>query len=156
MKKIIILTTALALTGMGGVAMAKDHRGGGKMASFEELDTNNDGQISLEEMQARGAARFAEADANNDGSLSVDEMVANAKEGKEDRAKRRAERMIDRFDENDNGALELSELPRRGGERMFERVDADNSGGISKEEFEAAKEKRGGRKGGKKNKDSDS
>ena len=155
MKKTILSAgiIAVALTGFAGVAYAK--KGGHKdRPSFEELDTNADGKITLEEMQARGAARFAETDTNGDGLLSAEEMLAAHDNAKE----RRVNRMIEMRDANGDGQLSMEEMrPKeakeggksRGG-RMFERFDTDNDGAVTKAEFDAAVAKHGKRGGDKK------
>jgi Ca2+-binding EF-hand superfamily protein len=147
MKTRILMATLL--TGVvlaAGAAQAADHR---ERPDFATLDMNSDGSVSLEELQSRGQARFATADANNDGGLSAEELIAAAG----DRASDRAANMIERHDENGDGVLQMDEMPRRGGgdraERMFERADADGDGALSQEEFETAKERRGERGGGK-------
>lgn len=132
-----ILTVAL-LSGLvlaAGAAQADGHR---ERPDFATLDLNGDGALTLEEMQARGAARFAAMDSDGDGALSVAELTASATE----RAAERADRMIARFDENEDGLLQQDEMPTRGERRaaqMFERVDTDEDGVISAEEFAAAK-----------------
>lgn len=140
----LIVTTAIA-----GVAQARGD-GPRERASFEELDTNGDGAITMEEMQARGDARFAATDTNSDGLLSAEEMMAASEKAKS----RRVERMISKLDANDDGQLSMEEFQAaRGGKdkgegrkgRGFERLDTDGNGSISKEEFEAAKAKMGKR-----------
>ena len=62
---------------------------------------------------------------NGDGGISAEEMIAAAGQRAEDRAAQ----MIERFDENGDGILQLEEMPQRGEDRagrMFERVDADD------------------------------
>lgn len=145
MKRQILMATVFAGFAMAaGVAMADGHRG--ERPDFATLDLNGDGGISLEEMQAQGEARFADIDTNGDGGLSAEELIAAA----DARAQERAADMIERFDENGDGILQIDEMPRRGGdraERMFERIDADEDGVISAEEFEAVKERMGERRG---------
>lgn len=129
------LLSGLVLT--AGAASAENHR---ERPDFATLDANGDGALTLDELQARGAARFAEADANGDGALSAEEMVAAAEARNADRVAR----MIERHDENGDGLLQQDELPTRGqdrAERMFERADANDDGTISEEEFEVAKER---------------
>lgn len=138
----IAIAAGLTLNTLPAVAEGADSR-----PDFSTLDTDGNGALTLEELQAAGAARFAVADADGDGALSADELTAQMSE----RAERGVARMIDRLDENGDGLLQQAELEaRRGGERadrMFARADANDDGSISAEEFEAAKE-RGDRRGG--------
>lgn len=147
------LTQKLALAGLG-VALAlspviAEAKGGpgGPRASFEQLDANGDGGITQAEMEAHRAARLAAADANGDGSITRDELLAQIKSGADDRMSRRVDRMLDRLDANNDGALSQTELTaaaeKRGG-RGFSRIDTDGNGSISKAEFEAMGEKRRG------------
>ena len=147
MKRQIFAAALLSgLVMAAGAATAEEHRG--DRPDFAELDLNGDGAISLEELQAHGAARFADVDTNGDGGLSADELIAAAN----GRAEERAARMIERHDDNGDGILQLDEMPRRGedrADRMFDHVDANRDGQISAEEFEAAKERMGDRRGGR-------
>ena len=118
---------------------------------FEELDLNGDGQITLEELTGQRDARFAAADTNGDGALSEEEMLAQANENASERATRMVARMLERLDDNEDGVLQLNELPepREGrAERRFEQADADGDGAISAEEFEEARERMADRRGG--------
>ena len=67
------LLTALALMTVSGLAWA----GSGKI-SFQDLDTNRDGQISLEEAKKAPdvSKRFVQADTNQDGKLDAAEFAA--------------------------------------------------------------------------------
>ncbi len=67
------LLTALALMAVAGFAWA----GSGKV-SFQDLDTNHDGQISLEEAKKAPeiAKKFVQADTNHDGKLDAAEFAA--------------------------------------------------------------------------------
>lgn len=141
MKKPIVVTSVLAAAlaiGAAGMAMAKEGAAGKERPTFEMLDSNGDGQITMEEMQARRAVRFEQNDTDGDGKLSKAELEAAAAE----QSKKRVERMFNRMDANDDGFIEQSEMqPRRSPSRMFDRIDTDQSGGISAEEFAAAQEK---------------
>lgn len=139
----LIAATAISLA--GGAALA---RGGfhGAPVEFGTLDSNGDGQITREEMQARGAARIAEADTDGDGFLTVEELEAAGAE----RARTFASRMIERLDADEDGRLSAEELqkPDRA-DRRFDRVDADGNGTISEAEFEAARAKMKDRRPGR-------
>jgi len=67
------LLTALALMTVSGFAWA----GSGKI-SFQDLDTNRDGQISLEEAKKAPevSKKFVQADTNQDGKLDAAEFAA--------------------------------------------------------------------------------
>lgn len=139
-----IIGAAVSITGttvLAERAGADDH----KRPSFSDLDANADGQITLEEMQARGAARMAEIDTDSDGFFSEDEAVAAATA----RAKERHARMVERLDADKDGKLSLEEMKPKGdrGAKMFERADADKSGGISEAEFTEMTKKMEQRKG---------
>ena len=141
--KVLTLALLSGLVLAAGAAQADNHR---ERPDFATLDLNGDGALTFEEMQGRGAARFAAMDSDGDGALSVAELTASATE----RAAQRADRMIARFDENEDGLLQEDEMPTRGERRaaqMFERVDADEDGVISAEEFAAAKAHMGERRG---------
>ena len=148
MKNAVILAGLIALTAGSSMVYAEG-RGGpggrGQMPSFEELDLNGDGFVTIEEMQAQGEARFEESDLNGDGEVTVEELAekirANADEA--------AARMLERGDKNEDGVITLEEMSRDGdmAERMFERVDQDGDGQISAEEFAAMQEHMQDRRG---------
>lgn len=142
--KALLLSACIA----AGFAMTAGNASAQDRADFATLDANDDGALSLEELQNAGAARFAVADADGDGALSLDEMVAQAENRSAERVAKRAERVIARMDANDDGVLTLEEMQRSRAdraERMFERADADGDGAISAEEFDAMKGKKGRR-----------
>ena len=147
-------TTLLVIAMVTGATLnstSAEAQGRGEALVFEELDLNNDGEITLEELQGQSTARFEAADTDGDGALSEAEMIARATEGAQERATRMIARMLERLDENEDGLLQLDEVPKRGQDRMerrFERADADSDGVISAEEFETASERiadRGGK-----------
>lgn len=128
MKNLTIASLVTALTigsfGVLGASSAYAQQGEGhgmgqNRPTFEEMDTDGDGQISKEEMEAGRKDRFAEMDADGDGLVSKDELIAHM-----------SAKMAERVDE------------------MFERLDTDGDGFLSQEELEAAREgKRGHGKG---------
>ncbi|MDK3019540.1 CREC-EF hand family protein [Pseudodonghicola flavimaris] len=130
---------------MGGRHMGQDMR---PPMSFEQLDSNGDGQITKDEMQARAKARFDALDTDGNGTLSQEELGAPARKFADERTARRFQML----DENGDGAISAEEMkgPRRDDDmmnRMFMRSDADKSGGISQEEFDAARERMQARMG---------
>lgn len=151
MKQALVLAGLIALgfTITAGDVAAKEGRGQGARISFSELDSDGDGKITVEELQARQVAQLTEADANSDGFLSAEELVAQMQGRDAERAERRIARMIDRLDSNDDGQLSLEEAQARNDDsRMIDRLDADKDGAVSEEEFAEARGKRGHGKGG--------
>ncbi len=142
----ILLASTLIVMG-AGVAMAQGQRGG-EAPSFEELDVDGSGEVTLEDLTALRENRFAEIDSNGDGSVSQEEFIAHQSA----RSEERATAMFDRLDADGDGALsrDVLERGRRGGmgERMIDRLDTDNSGGVSAEEYEEAKARMGERRKG--------
>lgn len=144
------LAAVLAI-GAGGVAMAdragQDHAGGpahGPMAmmDFATLDADGDGQITREEMQAPRAARLAALDADGDGRISLDELKADQLRNAEERAARRAARMMALMDADGDGTLTAAELlAGPGPAMMFDRIDTDGDGVISQAEADAARDR---------------
>lgn len=108
MKQMMISALALSIALAAGAAMA---RGNGEMGpralpSFEELDQDNNGQVTLEDVQAFAEARhaamekkraarqarmFEHVDVNNDGVVDAEEYTAftdRVAERREQRGKR--------------------------------------------------------------------
>jgi hypothetical protein len=139
MTKLISVMAGLALAGGTAWALAQDAPGneeggrrgrrGGPSAAWllERFDTNKDGQLDKQELEAADRAREERAQA----------MKARARE---------------RFDANKNGVLDPEEKAAarqefrghkghrgRGHGRMLERFDANKNGTLDPEEKEAAK-----------------
>lgn len=155
----------LGLTAVGSAFAESDagdkegRKKGGRHFNFEQVDTNADGKITQEELDAHRAAKFAEADTDGDGTLSSEELAASADAKKAARKEKRLERMIERHDTNGDGKLSAEEMAPKGESSMVEKLDTDGDGAVSKEELEKAmdgKRKGKGKKGGHgKKRDSD-
>jgi len=146
--KIVTLATLGALT-LGATAFAEGGKRGGKL-DFSTVDTNEDGFITVEELQAHQVARFAERDANGDGFLNADEMkaawVARAEEKgreiNEERLERRVEFMLRGLDENNDNQVSAEEAQKGDPAQMIERLDTDGDGKISVAELEEIRGKK--------------
>ncbi len=142
------LIVALGLAIIAGGAIASSDATQGKPHrphhSFEELDINQDGAITPEEMAAHRKARFEAADADNDGVLSREELLARAKAHHKKRAQKFVNRMIERHDANGDAVLSLEEMSARRDGKIFTRLDADQNGAVSKAEFDAMRAKHKG------------
>ncbi len=148
MKRATALTGAIILAlAAGSLPLSAQDRGDrghgprGPRIDFEEVDANQDGKITQEELQAHAAARFAAADTDGNGTLSVEEMIARAEAQRAERMMRGAERMIERMDQNGDGVLSAAEMGPRDEGRIFARLDADEDGAISREEMDNARER---------------
>ena len=152
MKKVLILTT-VAATLLGSVAFATEHgkgnmggmgmAGGPRMAqlSFTDLDTNGDGQLTMDELTAQPANHFASADRDGDGGLSADEMTEMMVSRMKDRIATMASQMIERLDANKDGLMQADEMKPMGAdgtglERMFAIMDVNGDGAVSQDEFD--------------------
>ncbi|MEO0750986.1 MAG: calcium-binding protein [Pseudomonadota bacterium] len=143
------LTFCLTVAILAGLASesyaAGDHRQGGGL-TFEEVDTNADGLLSAEELQAHREARFATTDTDNNGALSRAEIEARMLINQDERRVKFLDRMFDRRDANADGQLTLAEMASDRTVQMFERADENGDGLISRAEFDAAKDARRGQK----------
>ena len=138
MKNILLgspLLVALGAAGAMAQGAGEGPQGNGPRASFEQLDSNGDGQITLEEMQNRGQARFVQTDTNGDGLLDMAELTAAARRA----AAEKVAKMLERKDSNGDGMLSMEELTPPDFDRLFARADTDEDGTISRDEWQAAK-----------------
>ncbi len=143
MKKILLSSTIVMSLAAFGASLANAQGGqrGDPRPSFEQIDANGDGALTMEEFLTRGQVKFDETDTNGDGQLDAAELTAAA-------ARERAQmiaRLMERKDTNGDGMLSFDEMQPRDPGRVFERADTDENGEISEEEWNAAKEKMRGR-----------
>lgn len=159
MKKALYLALVVAL-GISSTALAQNfHKGRGKGPGhrFAKLDRDQNGQITVEEMQTAKLERWLRADANKDGVISRDEIATMRKnrgakhftqkdannDGSLDRDEvpRMPQAVFDRLDTDKNGLLSQSELANRRGQTLeektkrFEHIDANGDGQVSKAEI---------------------
>jgi len=139
-------TVALALVAASGALAADGPPGQGRGEHWAKVDTDGDGAISKAEAEAgapRIARDFANLDADEDGRITREEMHAqmqarHAATREEHRA--RAEERYRSADTNGDGALDLAEaqlgMPRMA--EHFAEIDADADGLVTREELQAA------------------
>tara|TARA_R100000900_G_scaffold140962_1_gene121741 strand:- start:297 stop:812 length:516 start_codon:yes stop_codon:yes gene_type:complete len=150
----IAAIAALALPMIAIAQPGDGHRGkgyhgprGDMTAMIAEIDTNGDGNLSKEEVDAHRAAKFAEVDANGDGAVTQAEMEAHHEA---ERAKRMAEmkaKMFAKLDTDGNGTISAEEFNSRE-HPGFDKADADGDGTVTKEEMDAMRDKMKDRRGG--------
>ena len=144
-------TAALAdrMGGMGGEmgqgmgqGMGDGMGMGGPLATldFAAADTDKDGKLTTEEMEAFRAAEVVAADADKDGKLSAAELASLTMGRMQARADRMAAQMVERHDADGDGALTVAELSVRPAPvQMFERLDSDGDGALTEAEIEAGR-----------------
>jgi Ca2+-binding EF-hand superfamily protein len=130
---------------------------------FADLDANQDGFVTADELKAFGDKMHAEwakkhgdqasngqPDANKkhgDFSQRILQRVDADKDGKISKAEFDAEgsKLFARLDDNGDGKIAENEMPQRHwarfGGQMFDRMDADKDGKVTKAEFQAAGDK---------------
>ena len=110
---ILSLTVNVAIAGPGGPG------GPGPGPLLMDFDTNQDGSITSDEVQAVLTERFTAADTNGDGLLTQDEM-----------------------------SIAHEQLRKEAAAKHFAGLDTDGSGLVSLEEFQATMPPFGGKHGG--------
>lgn len=138
----IALTPALAHSegmkgGHGGEEM-KAHM----LERFKAADENGDEKLTKAEIYQSRGKRAAEIDTNDNGVIEVEEMDAARKEMRLKREQRR----LNRMDTDGDGVVSTDEFARSG-TRMMQHMDRDRDGVVTMEEATTAPMKGHGRKG---------
>jgi len=133
---VLAATSMLALSSPPGFAQDGDgfqrgREGGGMRQMFNRLDSDNSGDISLEEFETLGMlGDLGAIDTDNDGILSVDEIIAHMDAR---RAERRRERIERRFDLDGDGQITIAEIESQR-QKRFALMDSNDDGTISRDE----------------------
>lgn len=128
-----IIALALALP-----ASANEHGKGGEY--FKKADTNSDGFLTKQELQAHKAQRFIGADTDKDGFISADELTAHHADRMKARQERHSAKFTERFDANKDGKVAVEEI-QNAEPHFFTQADANADGKLSQDEMSAAKSK---------------
>ena len=127
---VALLGLPLAASAQGQGAMGDDDRGPRESRMLRLLDTNNDGQVSLDEIKAEQRRLIGAADIDGDGELSVDEFRRRG--GWFQRLSTTT--LFDLMDADGNQVLTADEIGKPS-ERWFARYDANNDGQLSADEL---------------------
>jgi Ca2+-binding EF-hand superfamily protein len=128
---------AAAAAGAGGDCDKAGGKGRGAAEHFSQIDTNEDGKISLAELTAARETWLTKVDTNKDGVATPAELEAAFQAGRVAHLQKRFERE----DINKNGQLERAET--RMPSAWFERADANGDGALTLAELSAAKKTAG-------------
>lgn len=118
-------------------------RGHGKRDAMNELDTNEDGRISVDEAKGPMAEHFTDIDADEDGQLTKDELRGHHQQM---RARRHEEHFAD-MDADRDGVISAAEAKGPMAEH-FADIDGDGDGELTKDELKAAHDQMRGMKHG--------
>jgi hypothetical protein len=124
-----ILYVGLLMTGLvavGSLAMAAEPYLPKVQKSFDRVDLNKDGKITLAEFTPVAEKRFLGIDVNKDNAVSSAEIDASLQAALE----RRRNRILANLDADKNGSISRAELDGYV-EAMVAGADTDSDGGIS-------------------------
>jgi len=120
----VLLTTGLVAG--GGPAMAAEPYLPKAQKSFDRVDLNKDGKISLAEFTPVAEKRFLGIDVNKDNAVSSAEIDASLQAALE----RRRNRILASLDADRNGSISRAELDSYV-EAMVTGADTDSDGSVS-------------------------
>lgn len=139
MTALAIPLAAPAFADMGSRDGAKGrfHRMGER--AFERADTNSDGAITLEEVNARMRERLSQADSDGDSAVTKAEIITAIEQQADHRRAKRysgtiADQLVYRLDLDDNGSVTLEEVENRAG-KLFALMDFNDDGKVEKAEI---------------------
>ena len=145
MSRNLVLAAALLALMPATLLAGEDERKGD---AFTRLDTNKDGVLTKDELQAKGAARIAASfdklDRDKDGMVTQEEM-REARTTRMAAFKEQAQTRFREADQNSDGMLSKEEtqagMPRLA--ERFDKLDQNKDGQLSPEELRGAGRHRG-------------
>jgi len=111
---------------------------------LEQVDTNGDGRISLDEYVAAASARFKSIDTQNKGSIDAADIASSP--AAVARIDRRAESFVKRLDTAGNGYVTKDEY-LAAAQKRFARLDSNGDGKLTPDELASARGNHGGKQG---------
>jgi hypothetical protein len=140
--------SASSLTATTGPQAEARGRGGHRRDPamlVQRFDANHDGALQVSELPAPMQARLGAADADHNGVIATTELTAHMEARRAERHARGGRgghapdpaRMIQRFDANGDGSLQVSELPAPMQGRLT-AADANHDGVLAADELTAA------------------
>ncbi len=111
---------------------------------LEQMDTNGDGRISLDEYVAAAGARFKSIDTQNKGSIDAADIASSP--AAVARIDQRAESIVKRLDTAGNGYVTNDEF-LASAQKRFARLDSNGDGKLTPNELSSPRENRGGNRG---------
>ena len=137
-----ILTLALAFSVIPLSTLAEpDHHHGktGKFMAF--FDSNQDGTVTIEELNEASKKRFQKMDADNNGVVTQDEFRAYVSQRKQERQQQH----FSLVDSDSNGQISKEEYllyQQQRAEKRFQDMDTNNDGVVNNSEFSTHKSAR--------------
>jgi hypothetical protein len=141
MTKSLLIASCLTLTAvLAPVAIAANSGSGNRMEqAFKKADKDSDGTLDREEAKAlpRVAKNFDQIDTNKDGKVSLDEIYTSARKIAGEMEEHNKARFA-AADKDHDGTLDRDEakaLPRVS--QNFDKIDANKDGKVSADEIKS-------------------
>jgi Ca2+-binding EF-hand superfamily protein len=128
-RTLSLVIAAAGLAAIGGAAMASEPYLPKAQKTFDRLDANKDGKISLAEFMPVAERGFLKIDENRDNAVSTAEIDASLQVALE----RRRKNILAKMDADKNGVITRAELDKYV-EAMLAGADSDKDGAVSFEE----------------------